>query len=145
MPQSLASIYVHATFSTLDRSPLIENPSNLHAYLGGISKQMGCHPVIAGGVADHVHILSALSRTVTVADWIKELKRVSSIYMKQVQPRFAWQSGYGAFSVGREQIEAVRAYIANQEAHHRKVSFQDEYRLLLEEQGVTWDERYVWD
>ena len=106
---------------------------------------MGCHPVIAGGVADHVHVLSALSRTVTVADWIKELKRVSSIYMKQVHPRFAWQSGYGAFSVGREQIEVVKAYIANQEAHHRKVSFQDEYRQLLDVQGVTWDERYVWD
>lgn len=145
MPQSLASVTIHATFSTLDRSPWISDPPALHAYIGEISKQMECQPIIVGGVADHVHILAVLSRTVTIAGWIKEMKRVSSIHMKKQEPRFTWQSGYGAFSVGREQVEVVRAYIANQEAHHRTVDYQDEFRQIFVEHGIEWDERYVWE
>lgn len=114
-------------------------------YLAGISKNLGCLPLIVGGVEDHVHILASLSRTVTQADWIKELKQASSAWMKSKVPEFAWQSGYGVFSVGQRQIETVRAYIANQEEHHRKGGFQDEYRALLEAHGLEWDERYLWD
>lgn len=73
------------------------------------------------------------------------MKRVSSIHMKTQEPKFSWQKGYGAFSVGREQIESVRAYIANQEAHHRTVDYREEYRQILVEHGIEWDERYVWE
>lgn len=132
MPQSLASVYVHGVFSTRDRAPLIADPPALHSHLGAISKNLGCQPLIVGGTQDHIHILAALSRTVTMADWIKELKRVSSAHHKEIY----WQAGYGAFSVGLERIEAVRTYIANQEEHHRKVSFQDEFRHILQEHGV---------
>ena len=92
-----------------------------------------------------MHILAAMSRTVTIADWIKEVKRVSSVHMKKSVPEFGWQNGYGAFSVDRSSMEAVRAYVANQEEHHRSVSFQEEYREFLREHGIEWDERYVWD
>lgn len=73
------------------------------------------------------------------------MKRVSSIHMKKQKPKFSWQHGYGVFSVGREQVEAVRAYIAYQEAHHRTVDYQEEYRQILSEHGIEWDERYVWE
>ena len=145
MPQSFSSVLVHGVFSTRDRNPRIANPPELHAYIGGVSKHLGCQPIIVGGVADHVHILAAMSRTVTIADWIKEVKRVSSVHMKKSVPEFGWQNGYGAFSVDRSSMEAVRAYVANQEEHHRSVSFQEEYREILREHGIEWDERYVWD
>jgi putative transposase len=141
MPQSLASVYVHAVFSTRDRQPLIERPNDVHAQLGSISKNLNCQPLIVGGTQDHVHILAALARTITIADWVKEMKCVSSSQLTD----FGWQSGYGVFSVGREQLDVVRAYISNQEEHHKKVSFQDEYRKILVEHGIAFDERYVWD
>jgi REP element-mobilizing transposase RayT len=99
-------------------------------------------------VEDHVHLLSGLSRTCEPAAMIKELKRSSSIWLKTKSPEmkdFAWQSGYGIFSIGFSQIETTRNYIAGQEEHHRKVSFQDELRELLQREGIEFEERYVWD
>ena len=120
--------------------------SETHAYLGGISKNLGCDPLIVGGVADHVHILARLGRTITVADWVKEVKRASSIWVKSKGPlRFAWQAGYGAFSVGIEQIPTVKAYISRQEEHHSRSSFQEEFRQILRDHWLEWDEKYVWD
>ena len=151
MPQSLANILVHAIFSTKDRQPFLRDHAlreQLHRYLGGILTNLACPPIIVGGVEDHVHLLCGLSRTADPASTIKELKRSSSIWLKTKSPvlsDFAWQGGYGIFSIGYSQIEPVRKYIASQEEHHRKVNFQDELRQLLNENGVAFDERYVWD
>ncbi len=151
MPQSLSSVYLHLIFSTKDREPWLQDPtlrSEFHAYLGAVSKQLDCPPVIIGGVADHVHILARFGRGVSQSDWVKELKRVSSLWIKERDHRmngFAWQSGFGVFSVSPSSLDAVEQYIANQEEHHRKVTFQDEYRQFLTKHRITWDERYVWD
>jgi putative transposase len=99
-------------------------------------------------VEDHVHLLARHGRTISQADWVKELKRTSSLWIKERDPAttdFAWQSGYGVFSVSASNLEGVRDYIARQAEHHRKWSFQDEFRALLKKHGETWDERYVWD
>jgi REP element-mobilizing transposase RayT len=107
--------------------------------------------LIVGGVADHVHILMRLARTITLADWVKEMKRASTVWLidqAQRDPmlaKFHWQSGYGVFSVSESKTDDVRAYIANQEEHHAKHTFQDEYRRFLQAHHIEWDERYVWD
>ncbi len=151
MPQSLAKILVHTVFSTKERRPFLRDKSlreELHHYTGGILNQLDCQPIIVGGVEDHVHFLCALSRTCEAADMVKEVKRGSSLWLKTKGPDlrdFAWQNEYGIFSIGFSQIEAVRDYIAGQEEHHRKVSFQDELRALLKRYAVEFDERYVWD
>ena len=150
MPQSLAKILVHEVFSTKDRRPLLRDKplrEELHHYIGGILNQHDCQPVIVGGVEDHVHLLCALSRTITAAEMVKEVKRGSSIWLKTKAEDlrdFAWQSGYGIFSIGFSQIETVRNYIGGQEEHHRKVSFQDEFLSILQKYGISYDERYLW-
>jgi len=151
MPQSLARILVHFVFSTKYRHPFLAEKNirnEMHAYLGGVCKGLGCPVLIVGGVADHVHILSLLTRTLSVADVMGEIKRESSKWIKSkggMLTKFAWQNGYGAFSVGQSEVERVRTYIAGQEEHHRKKTFQDEYRAFLKEHGLEYDERYVWD
>ena len=151
MPQSLSVVYLHLVFSTKDRQPFLRDPvirAEMHKWLGSASGQLQCPSVIVGGVEDHVHILGRLARTISQADWVKELKRTSSLWIKERDPRlseFAWQAGYGVFSVSVSNLEAVREYIARQEEHHAKRTYQDEYRKLLEKHGETWDERYVWD
>src|SRR5262247_2076036 len=132
MPQSLAKILLHTTFSTKERRPFLRDGSlrqELHRYLGGILVHLDCQPIIVGGVEDHVHLLCALSRTCQAAEMVKEVKRGSSLWVKtkdRTRQDFAWQNGYGIFSIGFSQIGDVRDYIATQEEHHRKVSFQDE-------------------
>jgi REP element-mobilizing transposase RayT len=151
MPQSLARILVHTVFSTKDRRPSLRDTAlwqELHHYLGGILKNLDCQPIIVGGVEDHVHLLASLSRTCAAAEMVKEVKRGSSLWAKERDARmrdFGWQNGYEMFSIGASQIEDVRRYIAEQEQHHRKVSFQDEFRLLLKRYELAYDERYVWD
>ncbi len=149
--QSLANILVHTVFSTKDRRPFLREPrlrEELHRYLGGILTNLSCPPLVIGGVEDHVHLLSAFSRTCEPATMVKELKRGSSLWLKTKSPGltdFAWQSGYGIFSIGCSQVETMRKYIAGQEEHHRKIGFQDEYRELLKRHAIPFDERYVWD
>jgi len=151
VPQSLAKILVHTVFSTKDRRPFLRDKplrDELHRYLGGILTNLECQPIIVGGVENHVHLLCALSRTCDAAAMVKEVKRGSSLWLKTKSPDladFAWQNGYGIFSIGFSQIESVREYIAGQEEHHRKVSFQDEFRQLLRRYEIEFDERYVWD
>jgi REP element-mobilizing transposase RayT len=151
MPQSLAKILVHTVFSTKDRRPFLRDRAlrgELHRYLGGILTNHDCQPIIIGGVEDHVHILSTLSRTYEAAEMVKEIKRGSSLWLKTKSPGlndFAWQNGYGIFSIGFSQVGMVRDYIAGQEKHHRKVSFQDEFREFLKRYEIEFDERYVWD
>jgi REP element-mobilizing transposase RayT len=120
----------------------------MHAFLGGVSRRLDCPSIIAGGTDDHIHQLIRLGRTITQADWIKEIKRASSLWIKRREPRlrsFSWQAGYGIFSVRPGDLDAVRHYIASQEEHHRKTTFQVEFRMMLKEHGLEWDERYVWD
>jgi putative transposase len=166
MAQSLAKILLHLVFSTKDRKPFLRDQplrDELHRYLGGILTNLECQPLIVGGVEDHVHLLFAHPRTATVADVVKELKRGSTVWLKTKAPaeeevgnrggrwtgeplsEFAWQNGYGVFSVGQSQVEDVCAYIAGQEEHHRKISFQEEFRRLLQRYEIAFDERYVWD
>jgi REP element-mobilizing transposase RayT len=120
----------------------------LHAYLGSVSKNLDCPPLLVGGVEDHVHLLCRFGRTITQAEWVKELKRVSNLWLQQQAPNFAdfqWQGGYADFSVSQSNLEEVKRYIAGQEEHHRKLSFQDEFRALLRRHEIEWDEQYVWD
>jgi putative transposase len=151
MAQSLAKILIHTVFSTKDRRPVFhdnEVRAELHRYLGGILAGQDCQPLIIGGVADHVHLLSTLSRTRQASEVVKEVKRGSTLWLKAKWPEFAdfsWQKGYGVFSIGASQTAAVMRYIAQQEVHHRTISFQDEFRTLLRRYGVEFDDRYVWD
>ncbi len=151
MPQSLSQIYVHIIFSTKHREPFLRDRAlrtAMHKYLAGICAGQGSPAIIVGGTEDHVHVLCRLSRTGSVADLLRELKRDSSAWVKEQHPEldgFHWQLGYGAFSVGPHEVDVVRAYIENQEAHHRTESFQDEFRALLATYGVEYHEHYVWD
>lgn len=116
--------------------------------LGSIANRLRCPPRQVGGVADHVHLLVQLDRSVSQADLIKELKRASNLWIHERFPelqKFAWQAGYGAFSVSTSNLESVRRYIEGQEEHHRHVSFQEEYRAFLKKHELAFDERYVWD
>ncbi len=151
MPQSLAKILVHAVFSTKDRRPFLRDKplrEELHRYLGGILAGHDCQSLIVGGVEDLVHIFAMLARTVTAGDMVKEAKRGSSLWLKTKNPDlhdFARQNGCGIFSIGFSQVETARNYIAGQEEHHRKASFQDEFREFLKRYEIEFDERYVWD
>jgi len=150
MPQSLSAVYVHLVFSTKERRPFLRDETiraALHSYLGGISKQLECPPIIVGGADDHVHLLARFGRKITQAEWVKELKRVSNLWLKKEHPiqGFEWQGGYADFSVSESNIEQVRRYIAQQPEHHKKINFQDELRLLLKRHRVEWDERYIWE
>ncbi|MCS7337058.1 MAG: IS200/IS605 family transposase [Verrucomicrobiae bacterium] len=151
MAQSLAKILVHVVFSTKDRRRFLhdrELREELYRYMGGILRRRDCQPVAIGGGSDHVHLLFALGRTCEPAGIVKEVKRSSSVWLKAKKPElwdFAWQNGYGIFSIGFSQLEAVRKYIAEQDAHHRTVPFQDEFRRLLNRYQIEFDERYVWD
>jgi REP element-mobilizing transposase RayT len=151
MPQSLVQLYVHIVFSTKHRSPSLNDRAfrdRTHAYLKGICDNQGSPSLRVGGTEDHVHILCRLSKTLDVATLIRELKRESSKWIKDENPELAdfyWQNGYGAFSVSPSHVAALIEYIINQEEHHRRESFQDEFRRLCKKYGVAIDERYVWD
>ena len=141
-------MHIHAVFSTKDRIPYLNDRDlrlNFHGYLAEISRNLKCGSALVGGVEDHVHILAALDRSISVADWIKELKRVSSMRIKSDVPQFAWQGGYGAFSVSLGELPMVRKYIEEQERHHQSTTFKDEFLRLLREHDIEWDARYVWD
>ena len=151
MPQSLSKILVHTVFSTKDRRPFLDDLNlreEMHKYLGGILANQGCQPIIVGGVEDHVHLLCALGRTINASEMVKEVKRGSSLWAKSKSPTlqdFSWQNGYGIFSIGFSQIPVVRDYITTQADHHRRISFQDEFRELLRRYEIEFDDRYVWD
>jgi len=150
MPQSLAQIYLHIVFSTKNRQPFFHETAfsnELYAYLAGICVKQDCFAKLVGGHIDHIHLLCSLSRQKTIADLIRELKTGSSIWIKTQRPEwgnFYWQDGYGVFSVSPSQLERVKEYISNQSEHHRTITFQDEFRLLLKRHGINFDEKYVW-
>lgn len=147
MAQSLARILLHIIFSTKDRQCLLapEWRTRLHAYMNGVIQNQGCVPICVDGPDDHIHAVLALGRTITVADLVQEMKVATSKWAKSEESSFAWQSGYGVFSVSESRLSEVVAYVRDQEEHHRRVSFQDEYRQFLVRHGITFDEKYVWD
>lgn len=141
------SIHYHIVFSTRNREPLIQ-PSwlpRLHEYLGGIVNGLGNHSQGIGGTADHVHLLIGLKSTHCLADFMRELKKASSLWVhKEIGIRdFAWQEGYGTFSVSANARDAVRSYIAKQEEHHRVKSFREELIEFLERAEVDYDPKYL--
>jgi REP element-mobilizing transposase RayT len=150
MPQSLSRVLIHLVFSTKYREPVLARDirAELHPYMAVVLHENGCQPLQVGGVEDHVHLLFALSRTITMADIVETVKTSSSKWLKTKSPGLAglhWQNGYGAFSVSSSAASIVIAYIQRQEEHHRKRKFQAELRTLLRRHKVPWDERYVWD
>ncbi len=150
MPQSLSLVIVHVVFSTKERRPFLnaDTRPKLHAYLATVARNAGCEAYRVGGVADHVHLAIRLSRTITIADLIETLKTSSSKWVKTQSTdlaTFSWQRGYGCFSVGPSDLDALIKYIDEQESHHAVRSFQDEFRLFLNKYGVAFDEAYVWD
>lgn len=150
MSQSLAQIYVHVIFSTKERYPFIAESveSELFAYLGDTIKRCEGVPFLVNGTADHVHVLSSLPRTISVSKYVEEMKRNSSRWIKTksgLYEKFAWQNGYGAFSVSSSQKNAVTSYIAGQKEHHRTVTFKEEFVAFLEKYNIEYDERYLWD
>ena len=150
MPQSLARVHIHLIFSTKNRERIISDRvrESLHAYMATVLQNLGCPPVLINSVEDHVHILFELARTVAVSSAVEDVKKASSKWIKTQGGEFAgfaWQAGYGAFAVSESNVPAVREYVANQQEHHRKKSFQEEYRAFLERHRIAFDERYVWD
>jgi putative transposase len=150
MPQSLSKVILHVVFSTKDRELWLtsEVRARMHAYLATICRDLNADSVHVGGVADHVHILTTLPRTLSQAQLVEQIKKTSSRWIKTLEPRyrgFFWQRGYGAFSVSPSQLKSVIRYIDGQQNHHRTHTFQDEYRELLRKHGIDFDERYVWD
>lgn len=150
MPQSLVKNYIHITFSTKNRIKLIKPniQDELFKYLGGTCRELESQPIQIGGNSDHVHLLVNLSRKIPLMTLVEKVKSHSSGWIKTKGApfqNFYWQHGYGGFSVNPKQIDVVQQYILNQEGHHKKLSFQDEYRKFLKDYEIEYDERYVWD
>jgi putative transposase len=141
-------IYYHLVFLTKDRVPALlpDKRESLFRYTGGILKNKDCHLYRIGGVEDHVHILTSLHPTMALADLIREIKIGTSKWIKEnaAFPNFThWQDDYGAFAVSHNDRHDVIEYIKNQEEHHKRISFRDELRELLEKFGVSFDEKYL--
>jgi putative transposase len=150
MSQSLAKNLLHLIFSTKHRLPLLtaDIRPEMNAYLAGILRSWESPAIIVDSVEDHAHLQFALSKNFALKKVVEEVKKGSSKWIKTKGPSFAdfhWQAGYGVFSVSQSNVPAVRGYIVNQEEHHRKMTFQDEFRRLLHRHGIEYDERYIWD
>jgi REP element-mobilizing transposase RayT len=147
MPSTHTCLLYHLVFATKNREPLISAACRprLHDYLGGTVCGLGGVPQGVGGVADHVHLLVSLKPTHCLADFMRELKKASSIWAAETlrEPAFRWQEGYGAFTVSASMKLAVQEYIAKQEAHHHRQNFREELIELLQKSGVAFDERYL--
>ncbi len=148
MPSTHLSLHYHLIFSTKERYPFIEKEwrSRLHSYLGGEMRKFGGVAESIGGTNDHVHLLVGLRATHRLCDVLEDIKSGSSKWVHEELDlkKFAWQVGYGAFTVSASKIKTVKQYIENQEEHHRVKPFQEEYREFLEESGVEYNEKYLW-
>jgi putative transposase len=150
MGQSFTCLHYHLIFSTKNRLPQItpDFRQRLHDYMGGILDGERGRLLAAGGTPDHVHLLVTLPATPAIADYLRIIKTNSSGWVHKTFPdrcAFAWQSGYGAFSVSHSNDPGVRRYIASQEEHHRRVTFQEEFLEFLKRHEIPYDERYIWD
>ena len=149
MAQSLAKIVVHVVFSTKNREPLLTTAirSDLFAYIVGILNSLECITFAINGIEDHVHVLIGMSKTISLSKMVEAIKGSSSRLLnaqKMIAKHFAWQAGYGAFSVSESQISTLVHYIEEQEKHHSKMTFQDELISLLKKHNIEFDERYLW-
>lgn len=150
MSQSLSKLYVHLVFHIKYSSVEIRSidKEKLYAYIGSVIKSNESIPIIINGTNNHIHILCVMSKNISLAKLLEEIKRHSSRWIKGIDEyykTFAWQGGYGGFSVSPSVFEKTKRYIEKQEEHHQKMNFQDEYRMFLNEYGIEYDERYVWD
>lgn len=150
MSQSLSSVLVHLVFSTKNRESFItpQIETELHPYMGTIFRELKSPSLAINGTTDHVHILFSMARVVTIADIVEEVKTSTSKWIKTKRREFRnfhWQRGYGAFSIGQSNVASLKRYIRDQKEHHRRVTFQDEYRKFLKAYGIGYDEKYVWD
>lgn len=149
MAATLTSILLHITFSTKNREPTLPGDllPELFAYSGGVCREMRSVLLYAGGVADHVHLLVSLGKTVAVSGLMLDLKRATSIWVKNQRPglhTFAWQDGCFAFSVAHDSVEAIKAYFDRQAEHHRAIDFKSEVMAFLKKYGVPYDETHLW-
>ena len=148
MSSTHLSLHYHVVFSTKDRRPFIDAAwrTRLHEYLGGLNRAADGIPEIIGGTADHVHMLVGLKATHTLSSFVQDIKQTSSHWIHETigVKDFAWQQGYGAFTVSVSNVDGVKEYIANQEEHHRKKTFQEEYVAFLQKHRVDYDEKYLW-
>ena len=151
MPQSLAQVWIHIIFSAKDRQTYLQNPElrrEMFRMMAHHVGECGCVSASIGGHDDRVHLLVGISRTITIAQLVEKVKVETSKWAKKVEqgtPRFAWQSGYGAFSVSHSVRDELDQYIRNQATHHATMSFQGEFRRICEKHEIKIDERYVWD
>jgi len=145
MPSTFSCLNYHIVFATKFRQPLLRPPllHRMHEYLGGCIRQIGATPLQIGGIEDHVHILARLKPTHCVADVLRSIKKGSSDWARSTVWSFQWQDGYSAFTVSPSHVERVTRYIATQAEHHHRTTFEDEYRALLAEHGIEYDERFV--
>ena len=149
MAHTFTNLLTHIVFSTKGRAPYLEEEvqPRLFAYLGGIVQQLKGQPIQINGTADHVHLLVALPPALSVSELLRVVKANSSRWVHEQWPSrrsFAWQEGYGAFSVSPSNAGRVLDYIRNQQAHHRKVTFQEEFLTFLKKHDIAYDERYLW-
>jgi len=148
MPSTHLSLHFHIVFSTKDRHPFITDDwrGRLHEYLGGLVRAADGIPEAIGGTTDHVHLLVGLRATHALAMFVQDIKQTSSRWIHETigVKNFAWQPGYGAFTVSVSNCDAVKEYIANQVEHHRTKTFQEEYIAFLQKHGVEYDEKYLW-
>jgi REP element-mobilizing transposase RayT len=150
MAHTFTHLLTHIIFSTKDRRPLLDADlkSRLFPYLGGIIRAHDGKALIINGPNDHVHILASVAAKHSLSDLMRELKADSSGWVHKNFPEhksFGWQIGYGAFSVSHSNVVDVEKYIANQEEHHRKVSFQEEFVAFLKKHEIEYDERFLWE
>ena len=151
MPQSLSRVLVHLVFSTKNRESVLRDKSirgELHAYALTVLESIECPSLEINSVADHIHILCVLSRKIALMNLIEQVKTSTSKWIKTKGPNyraFHWQAGYDAFSVSESKAPEVKRYIQRQEEHHRRLTYQDEFRALCDRHGIAIDERYVWD
>jgi len=148
MSQSYVQFYTHIVFHTKNNKKFIreEIEDELYSYMGGILRNYKSIPIQIGGTSDHVHMLCTLPKTMTPADLVEEVKKSSSKWIKTKGPRYSnfyWQDGYGGFSVGWSQVDTVKNYIRNQKKHHKKIQFINEYKNLLDEYGISYEDRYL--
>jgi REP element-mobilizing transposase RayT len=149
MSQSFSAILLHVIFSTKDRAPDLSPDlrDRLFPYMGGILAETGAKPLLINGTGDHVHLLFSLPAALAFADVIRVLKANSSRWVHEQFPehrRFAWQAGYGACSVSQSQRASVLQYIREQEQHHRRRNFQEEFTVFLRRHGIEFDPRLLW-
>lgn len=150
MSGTFSQLYVQVVFAVKGRENLIrrEYREALHEYMAGIIKGKGQKPIIVNGVGDHVHLFVGLKPSISISDLVRDVKNNSSNFInskKMVAGKFSWQEGFGAFSYGQSQVESVFNYISNQEVHHQKKTFREEYLDMLNKFEIQYDEKYLFD